>query len=181
MVASHTTQPRPVAAAALTVLLQHLVTLINHEELELLEAEVLLRHQLYGTGQKQERQCQHKSGHACQPTAAQKPRNHCKHTCLAVAGAMQQPLVQWPQSSPRCCAYLLDPARCADHNVWALVLVLEHVLLCLDVHAAKEVANLDIHGLAKALKLATDLLMQGAQQRNDSTAVQQGRILLYMI
>jgi hypothetical protein len=53
--------------------------------------------------------------------------------------------------------HLLDPAGCADHDVRALVLVLEHVLLRLDVHAAKEVADLDVQGLAEALELAADL------------------------
>lgn len=53
--------------------------------------------------------------------------------------------------------YLLDSARGADNNVWALVFVLEHLPLCLDVHATKEVAHLHPKGLAKALKLTTYL------------------------
>ena len=53
--------------------------------------------------------------------------------------------------------YLLDPARCADHDVWALLLVLQHVLVRLDVHASKEVAHLHTHGLAEALKLTANL------------------------
>lgn len=66
-----------------------------------------------------------------------------------------------PARKPAPAAHLLDPAGCADHDVRALVLVLEHVLLCLDVHAAEEVADLDVQGLAEALELAADLLWTG--------------------
>mgnify|MGYP001807304751 CR=1 FL=1 len=65
------------------------------------------------------------------------------------------------QPQQACTSYLLDPARGANHDVWALVLILKHVLLRLDVHAAKEVADLDVQGLAEALKLTANL--QGAR------------------
>jgi hypothetical protein len=53
--------------------------------------------------------------------------------------------------------HLLDPAWCAHNDVWALLLVLQQLPLCLEVHATKEVAHLDVQWLAKALKLAADL------------------------
>lgn len=82
MTVSATTCAHPCRAAQLTVLLQHLVTLINDEELELLQAHVLLQHQL-----QRDRQQQRQYVRMTAPKMLAASESVCKPGTLYVSGS----------------------------------------------------------------------------------------------